>query len=595
MIKVIYVNHKAQQCGVYEFGKDIGHLLETSKKFKVTYVECDSFSELKKYYRTIKPDIILYNFHPATMSWINWHDKYQPYKTYYLDTLHIGMIHEVYQEIADSADNNLFDFHIGPDPTLLLKNPLVYKTGRLLPDEVKKVEITHDVPVVGSFGFATANKGFENIIRLVQNEFDKAVVNLNIPYAKFGDDNGENARRIAQNCRDLITKKGIVLNVDHSYLERNELITFLSKNTINIFLYDNVANRGISSATDWALASGRPLAISKSTLFRHLLDCNPSICIADNSLKTIINNGVTPIRKFYSEYSREVVLWDYERILNSAIEKSKENNFPKKSLYKYYKERIKKKLGFPVPQRSGYSSWAGAHDDHYYAGEMKRTAQYQSIETKHSLNRILDNSARELYQPAIDFFAENLPDLIEKKIPEANVQQAFVFDTAVELAKKIEKPKILAVGAFEDTAAEGLKLLNYDIDFIDPILNYDIETFITKPDVKAGAYDIIISTSVIEHVEKDEKFIQDIAYLLKKGGYGILTCDYNDQYKKGDNIPAVDFRFYTQHDLRERLMKSIPDCELVGVADWDCENPDFYLSGIYNYTFASLVFYKKAE
>jgi len=229
-----------------------------------------------------------------------------------------------------------------------------------------------------------------------------------------------------------------------------------------------------------------------------------------------------------------------------------------------------------------------------YVGLIKKNvAAYKPVNINNNLlNRILDNSARKLYQPAIDFFSDNFPDLIKKKIPEANVQQAFVFDTAVNLAMQFTNPKLLAVGAFEDTAAEGLRLLNYNIDFIDPILNYDIETFISKPYVKKGSYDIIISTSVIEHVKEDEKFVQDICYLLKEGGVAIFTCDYNDQYKVGDEIPDVDFRFYTQYDLKERLMTAIPECGLIDKPDWNCENPDFYYANKYNYTFATLVFYK---
>jgi len=593
MIKVMYVNHKAQQCGVYEFGKEIGSLLTTSKRFEVAYVECDSFIELKKHYGTIKPNIILYNYHPTTMGWILPSNKYSPNKTSYLDAVHIGTIHEVYQELADSVTNDVFDFHVAPDPTLLLKNSLVYKTGRLLPAEIKENEVSSKIPIIGSFGFATPNKGFESIIKLVQNEFDEAVINLNIPFAKFGDVNGENAKRIAQNCRALINKQGIILNIDHNYLEKNELLEFLAKNTINVFLYDEGKNRGISSATDWALASGRPLAISKSSLFRHLLNCKPSICIADNSLKTITDNGIAPIRKFYSEYSKEVVLWDYERILDNAFEKSKNPNFKEHSLYRHFKNLIKRALKMSNPGKVDHNVWTKIEDDLNYAGESKRIAHYSPINIgNNKLNRILDNNARELYTPAVNFFSDNLPTLIEKKIPEANVQQAFVFDTAVTLSKQFTNPKFLSVGAFEDTAAEALKLLNYDIDFIDPILNYDIETFIAKPNTKEATYDIIISTSVIEHVEKDEKFVQDIAFLLKKGGYAILTCDYKDQYKKGDDIPDVDYRFYTQKDLKERLMNAIPSCKLADVPEWDCENPDFYYAGIYNYTFATLVFCK---
>ncbi len=278
------------------------------------------------------------------------------------------------------------------------------------------------------------------------------------------------------------------------------------------------------------------------------------------------------------------------RILSDVVKKSEQPYFERKSIWGLYKEKLKRKLRLSGRKQTN-NFWAKASDDFSYAGQVNNITDYQSVD-KPMLNRILDNSARELYKPAIDFFFTNFPDLIKKKIPEANVQQAFVFDTAIGLSVQIDNPKLLAVGAFEDTAAEGLRLLKYDIDFIDPVLNYDIETFITKPNVKKASYDIIISTSVIEHVEDDEKFVQDIAYLLKKGGYAILTCDYHDKYKKGDKIPEGDFRFYTQQDLKERLMNAIPDCKLIDEPEWSCENPDFYLAGVYNYTFATLVFYK---
>lgn len=594
MIKVIYVNHKAQQCGVYEFGKEIGRLLETSNRFSITYVECDSFSELLSQYNIIKPDIILYNYHPSTMNWVVSSNNYLPHKTYLINAIHVGMIHEVYQQFADSITADLFDFHICADPTLLLKNPLVYKTGRLLPKSPKNVKSNTVIPSIGSFGFATRNKGFEKIITLVQEEFEEAIINLNIPFAKFGDSNGDNARKIAQNCLNLLSKKNIVLNINHNYLEKDDLLAFLSENTINVFLYDQVENRGISSATDWAIASGKPLGISNSNLFRHLLDCNPSICIDDNTLSQIIINGITPLSKLHVEYSAEIILWDYERILSDILVKTSKDNFVRKTLSGFIKQRLRKMLRLSKTIKTIHNYWTKEHDDFQYVGKTRKTVDYQPLPFQNlKLNRILDNEARELYRSAIDFFKNNFPDLIAKKIPEANVQQAFVFDTAVNLALNFSRPKILAVGAFEDTAAESLKLLNYDIEFIDPILNYNIETFIDKPNVTAESYDIIISTSVIEHVEKDEKFVQDISYLLRKGGYGILTCDYNNQYKIGDKIPDVDFRFYTKYDLEERLMDAIKDCKLVTEPKWECNDPDFYLSGIYNYTFATMVFEKE--
>ena len=591
----LYVNHKEQQCGVYEFGKEIGSLLSTSKNYNFHYCECDSFEEFKRVYRKLKPQVVIYNYHPTTMPWVHQHLKFSVPLNEGLPSIHIGTIHEVFQQLADNSDNKTFDFHIAPDPTLMLKNSIVYKTGRLLPQKVRYTKDSNTIPVIGSFGFATLGKGFEKIIDLVQKEFDEAIIRLNIPFAKFGDPEGKRAMEIASECKKRVSKKLIQLEINHSYFSKEELLTFLSSNTINIFLYDDMENRGISSATDWALASGRPLAISNSRLFRHLLNCKPSICVDNIKLTEIILNDVRPIEHLYTEFSAEVILWEYETILKNVFNKLNTKQIKSRSVLRYI---LKKFIFFSekrkLPNLTQNSLWTKL-DDEFKINNYKRTnVDFIPVVLNGniSLNRILDNSARLLYSPIINFLEEHFPDLIAKKIPEANIQQAFVLDTAVRLAREFLNPKILAIGSYEDTAVEALKLLDYHVEDIDPIINYDLGTFITKPTIKPETYDVIVSTSVIEHVFDDEQFMKDIQYLLKVGGYAILTCDYKDQYKKGDDIPAVDYRFYTQSDLKGRIMESIPSCRLVNTPEWDCEHPDFILAETYNYTFASIVVQK---
>lgn len=592
MIKVLYVNHRQQQCGVYEFGKGIGKALLNSKKFTVRYCECDSFRELKKEYNVFHPDIIIYNFHPSTMKWVLPENKFDAPVTYKLPAIHIGTIHEVHQQLADETRDDVFDFHIAPDPTLLLKNPIVFKTGRLLPRKPLARMQNGKIPVIGSFGFATSGKGFDKIINLVQNEFDEAIIRLNIPFAKFGDETGELAKRIAVQCNELLVKKSIQLQVDHDYLADEDLLEFLSSNTINVFLYDDMPARGISSATDWALASGRPLAISKSRLFRHLFSCRPGICIEQNNLRQIMDNGTAPLHRIWEDWSEETILWEYERIINLSLQKPSKSGRGNRNRIRYFARKTLKKLGYLKEPTIALNPWTKKGDEFNVPPGLYNDYEPVNLPEGMSLNRILDDEARKLYRPAIEYFKQNLAELLAKKIPEANVQQAFVFDTAVRFYKGMARPKLLAVGSFEDTAAEGLKLMGTDLDSIDPILNYDLHTFLSKPGVTGGSYDIILSTSVIEHVEDDVRFLKDMAYLLKRGGYAILTCDYNDQYRPGDEIPGSDFRFYTQADIKDRLMAEIPDCRLVDMPQWDCIRPDFTLVEKYNYTFAAIVFEK---
>jgi len=104
-----------------------------------------------------------------------------------------------------------------------------------------------------------------------------------------------------------------------------------------------------------------------------------------------------------------------------------------------------------------------------------------------------------------------------------------------------------------------------------------------------SSYDIIFSTSVIEHDPDDESFIRCIADLLALGGVAVITCDYKDGWKPGEPKPEVDARFYTQHDLRDRLLPLMSNCHLVDEPQWDCPNPDFNYLGKYQYTFATFV------
>ena len=67
------------------------------------------------------------------------------------------------------------------------------------------------------------------------------------------------------------------------FVNENDLLIFLQSNTMNIFLYDNLHGRGISSTIDYALSVRRPLGISDSFMFRHIY--SDEICLYKNSIQ----------------------------------------------------------------------------------------------------------------------------------------------------------------------------------------------------------------------------------------------------------------------------------------------------------------------
>ena len=401
-ITILFVNHKPQKCGVYEFGLTVGKTLINSKRYNFIYREIDSWVEFNEIFNQIKPAIVIYNYYPSTMGWISeWNGL--SINSHKVKAIQIGIIHEITQDVADNSTDMLFDYYIAPDPTLLLKNPIVYKTGRLIPHFEGKSQY-NKIPTIGSFGFATNGKGFIKIIEKVSEEFDEAIINLNISFAKFADENGDNARRISEQAHKLITKKGILLNITHEHLSTEDLLKFLSKNDLNVFLYDYQENRGISSATDWAIAVKKPLAITKSSMFRHLFDCYPSICIEDNSLKTILENGAKPIERLCEEWSPENLLWDYERAIADIISKNKTIKpkalMQKKLLHFLHISQIRL-IKSPTP----CTPWSKKSDINIFDGFVYRT--YQPIINEGSCyNLILDNCIREKYGSTLDFIKD---------------------------------------------------------------------------------------------------------------------------------------------------------------------------------------------
>lgn len=575
---VLFISHKQQQCGVYQFGCNIGRVLKNSSHYDFAYSECGSEDELIRAVAEFKPVAVIYNYYPSTMPWL----KKKTIRR--INAVQIGILHEVTQEVADKADDSFFHGHIAPDPTLLLRNPIVFKTGRLVPRYDNQYPLPA-IPTIGSFGFGTAGKGFEKLIATVQNEFDQAVIKLHIPFAAFGDAQGTEARAIVQRCKEIIAKPGIQIHISHDFVTQEQLLDFLAANSLNAFFYEENKGRGISSVIDYALAVQRPIAITKSNMFRHISSAYPSVCIEDSTLKTIMNNGFAPLEQHRRDWSEENLVWDYERAVKTMLGRKLQPPAPVllDKARKLLRRGSKAVSGFWVPDTV-------VQDSAKPAAHLGKFV-YHSLPGVTSFNRILDNAARAQYEPVIRSLFEFLPDMMARKIPEANIQQAFVLDTVYKFASQLTKPKMLSIGSYDDTAAASLKLLGFRMDEVDPVFNYDLNAFCTRPSTIKGSYELIFATSVLEHVQDDELFMRDIVDLLAPGGVAVLTVDYNDSYKPGDPIPHEDFRLYTQMDFKKRFSPVLENCSFVDTPQWDCPNPDFIYTGC-KYTFATLVFRK---
>jgi hypothetical protein len=308
---ILIVNHTGKQCGVYQYGYNFYEVVKRSQKYVVNYAEINSEVELAGAIARYNPNAIIYNAHPLTMPWLTSAvaRKY---------TTSIKIIHEINYSVACNVGNE-FSYYITPDPTLPTLNPRVISIPRIIPEFVRRFPLPESTRI-GSFGFGMANKGFERLINIVQNEFESAHISILMPFNDVCDIGGRTfALETAARCRAAVRKPGITLEIYHDFAPKNQLLDFLASNTINAFLYDSLGDRGISSTIDFALAVRRPIAITKSAMFRHISAAWNDICIESNSLKTIMERGVAPLAQFYNEWTEDKFLSKLESIFDKAL------------------------------------------------------------------------------------------------------------------------------------------------------------------------------------------------------------------------------------------------------------------------------------
>jgi len=289
-MSVLFVNHKQQNCGVYEFGKRVHDLAKKSFIVSYNYIEVNSRSEFDKTLNEVNPNVILYNWYPVTMPWLT-EDLVSSRKSF----KHFFLFHD--GNVRRNFDKYLFSGAIGKDINFpkdkieILPRPLFTYDGTYS---------INDIPTIGSFGFGGWQKGFTSLVELVNKEFEEAIINIQMPFAYFGDRYGKETIKIAEECRKLNTNPKIILNIHHEFLSNDDVLKFLANNDINVFLY-RAANQGLSSVIDYALSVRRPIAITNDTMFKHIF--KKEISVDDRPLKDILMDGTAPLDKFYTNWN----------------------------------------------------------------------------------------------------------------------------------------------------------------------------------------------------------------------------------------------------------------------------------------------------
>jgi hypothetical protein len=320
MKKIIFVTQTLgykSACGIGLIGKLLAETLVKSKKYNFEILYTDNICDVENEIIKNKPDVVIFNYHAGSSRLaedIEIRKKYNNIK-------YILLHHEMNQAMVDNFSPEKFfgfEYLICGDNTLNT-NDGIFTTNRLMPPYSPSQYVDSQIPIIGFQGFGFKHKGIHKIANKVQEEFDEAIIRLHIPFSYFGDPYGVEAKERVQEVKNIITKPGIKVEASYDLKTTQEIVEFLSKNTINCYFYDLLSDRGLASSTDYALAARRPIAVTKSHQLRNFIGLKPSICIEDNSLRDIISFGLKPLENLYNAYKEEVVISEYEKIIDNIL------------------------------------------------------------------------------------------------------------------------------------------------------------------------------------------------------------------------------------------------------------------------------------
>jgi hypothetical protein len=314
--KVLFVTQYIEKnCGIGFIGELIGETLVNSTEYDIIVCACEDVQKFLKFMAEYKPVSVIYNLCPPSSQWIN----ISAFQNEWPHVAHLLLHHDINNTITQRNDAMGFDAVVFHDPTVK-ENSRMYPLRRLIPPYEPLPYIESDRPIIGFQGFGAIHKGIGRLTQQVINEFDEAIINLQIPSAHYGSSLGEAHSRVEES-RQLIKSSGkrhIELRASHDLLSPQELVKFMSKNTINCYFYDFLNGAGLASSPDYALAAQRPIAITKSFQFRNFWDI-PEVFIENNSLKEIISSGISHLKLLYKEGSPINIIEDYEKAINKSI------------------------------------------------------------------------------------------------------------------------------------------------------------------------------------------------------------------------------------------------------------------------------------
>ncbi|MEJ7610364.1 MAG: hypothetical protein WKF88_04205 [Ferruginibacter sp.] len=304
MLKGLFINNRKAKDSIHESGYMVYQCLKLSDHYSLDYIEVDiNNRDIRLGY-----DFYFFNYHDVTLSWLNT----GPLKK------DLGCAITMILEILPGdafvrMPGKGFHIYCALDPTIRSKGKLYAFPRPLEKMDFEIPSAKNEIPVIGTFGFATKGKGFEHVVEAVNKEFDRAIVRINIPYGDFVPDSKEYSNYLTDLCKKT-AKPGIDVQVTYDFMTKPGLVEWCAANDLNCFLYDRNFP-GLAATTDQAIITGKPLSVSDNPTFRHITAYLPPY--PHFSLRDSLERSVPIVKQINEDWSPEKFMKRFEEVLSA--------------------------------------------------------------------------------------------------------------------------------------------------------------------------------------------------------------------------------------------------------------------------------------
>jgi hypothetical protein len=292
MKNILVLNNPTKKCGISQLGIRSFDLIKSASPHNISYLATDNVEELENFINQNKIDAVIVNYFVSTMSWS---DKFMTE----LQIPKVCIFHDAVSTLKNCS--NIYDAVVFVKPDFKEKDNIIagVRPIRRFNDQ----NYTSEEFTIGTHGLCVSPwKRYHEILTICAKEFPKAKYKFNLVPAELGDVNGEITRSTAEYCMKIASIFKLNLEISHHFFEYEyDLIDWLSKNDLNIYLSLGNNDNGPAASADLGVSSQKPIVVYKDKMYEHFY---PFISnYPDNTLKELYEMNKKGVKDLYN-------LWD---------------------------------------------------------------------------------------------------------------------------------------------------------------------------------------------------------------------------------------------------------------------------------------------